>query len=54
MAVATNGGILEQREQSDKISPDLAPAMTSPKSAVPGCQSTEWHLTDLGRGCISK
>lgn len=50
MAKPTNGGILDQREQTDKISLGLASAMTSPKSVVPGLQSTEQRSTDLGTG----
>lgn len=50
MAKPTNGRIREQTEKTDKISLGLASAMTSPKSVVPGLQSTEQHSTDIGRG----
>lgn len=50
MAKPTNGRIREQTEKTDKISLGLASAMTSPKSVVPGLQSTEQHSTDTGRG----
>lgn len=50
MAKPTNGIILEQTRKTDKISLGLASAMTSPKSVVPGLQSTEQHSTDTGKG----
>lgn len=54
MAKPMNGRILEQTKKTDKISLGLASAMTSPKSVVPGLQSTEHHSTDIGKGWDKK